>query len=100
MRVTKEGLCAQTWVYANEGSGFDGLVAFFEHMNDDWRDWAGERQWSSLEGDLTLVARHEGHVRLQVALMHSADRTVRPEVTLAPGEELTGATRELADRLA
>ena len=33
-----------TWVYANEGSGFDGLVVFFERMNDGWRGWTGKRQ--------------------------------------------------------
>lgn len=44
VRVTKDGLRAQTWVYANEGSGFDGLVVFFERMNDGWRGWTGKRQ--------------------------------------------------------
>ncbi len=36
------------------------LTEYFGTLATDWRGWAGERQWRSLEGDLSLVATHDG----------------------------------------
>jgi hypothetical protein len=36
------------------------LSGYFATLATDWRGWAGERRWSSLEDDVTLVARHDG----------------------------------------
>jgi hypothetical protein len=99
VRLTKTGLIAQTWVYAHERRGFDGLTAFFEKMNHDWRGWTGERRWSSLESDLNLVAKHDGHVRLEVVLVDAFNWTITAELTLAPGEELSSATEALGSLL-
>ena len=40
--------------------GIRGLAAFFEALAADWRGWSGEREWSSLEGDVELSAVHDG----------------------------------------
>jgi hypothetical protein len=98
-RITKIGLRAERWVYAHEGHGFDGLTAFFKSMCDDWRGWAGEREWVSLEHDLRLVGRHDGHVRLSASLRQPIDWQVTAELTLDPGEQLSAAARDLADLL-
>jgi hypothetical protein len=38
-----------------------GLAGYFEALAKDWRGWSGERRWESLEGDVALVAVHDGH---------------------------------------
>lgn len=96
VRVTKNGWVAQTWVYAHEGRGFDGLTAFFHGMNNDWRGWLGSRDWASLDGDLHLTARHDGHVQLALVLSESIAWRVTTELTVAPGEELAAAVAELS----
>ncbi|MFF2269583.1 DUF6228 family protein [Cellulosimicrobium cellulans] len=55
--------------------GSEDLVDFFECMYDDFRGWAGERVWRSLEDELRVTAWHDGHVHL------------RWDVTNAPHEE-------------
>ena len=44
--------------------------AFFEDLAASWRAWEGAKEWSSLEGDLTLEAVHDGqgHVALSVSM--------------------------------
>jgi Family of unknown function (DUF6228) len=37
-----------------------GLAEYFEALAKDWRGWGGERRWESLEGDVELVAVHDG----------------------------------------
>jgi Family of unknown function (DUF6228) len=50
-------LSASRQVVHSCASGFADLVAFFESVSRDWRDWKGERRWESLEGDLSIGAR-------------------------------------------
>ncbi len=38
-----------------------GLAEYFEALAKDWRGWSGDRRWESLEGDVALVAEHDGH---------------------------------------
>ena len=45
------------------GSG--GLSAFLYGLYDDFRGWSGERTWQSLEDELHVAARHDGHVHLR-----------------------------------
>jgi hypothetical protein len=40
--------------------GLGGLTGYFAALAEGWRGWAGERRWESLEGDVTLVATHDG----------------------------------------
>ncbi|MDX6428607.1 MAG: hypothetical protein QOE54_973 [Streptosporangiaceae bacterium] len=38
----------------------DSLDVFLAELAEDFRGWEGLRTWRSLEGDLTLSARHSG----------------------------------------
>ena len=38
-----------------------GLAEYFEGLAKEWRGWSGERRWESLEGDVALIAVHDGH---------------------------------------
>jgi hypothetical protein len=51
-----------------------GLAEYFEALAEAWRGWSGERRWESLEGDVALVAVHDGHgtVRLRATLRTEA----------------------------
>jgi hypothetical protein len=40
--------------------GVGGLAEYFEGLAVDWRGWSGERRWESLEGDVQLLAVHDG----------------------------------------
>lgn len=95
--LVKGGLTAETWVYAHEGNGFDGLVGFFRSMADAWRGWKGERTWSSLEGDLALTAKHDGHVQLQIQIRDSIEWAADAELAVDAGEELSAAVATLSD---
>ncbi|MEQ4208855.1 DUF6228 family protein [Actinopolymorpha sp. B9G3] len=97
--VAKGGLTAESWVYAHNGDGFDGLTDFFRSMAKSWRGWDGARTWSSLEGDLTLTAKHDGHVRLLVQIRDSIDWSAEIELTIDAGEELTAAVAALSESL-
>ena len=95
--LAKGGLTAETWVYAHDGNGFDGLVRFFRSMADAWRGWEGEQSWSSLEGDLAVTAKHDGHVMLQIQIRDSLDWAANAELAIDPGEELSAAVATLSD---
>jgi hypothetical protein len=51
-----------------------GLTEYFEALANDWRGWGGERRWESLEGDVALIAVHDGHgtIRLRANLRTEA----------------------------
>jgi len=90
-----DGLSAQRVVDRNYASGFADLLHFFERLAKDWRGWRGERSFSSLEGDLRLVATHDGgHVQLQVTVVDWVEGwTSRAPVRLEPGEQLSQVVR-------
>jgi hypothetical protein len=60
-------LHAEVRVYA---WGADGLSALFEEMALQWRGWEEAKEWSSVEGELKVAARHGrlGHIALEVSL--------------------------------
>jgi hypothetical protein len=64
------GLEARAEVYVPPERGLEGLVGLFAAMADQWRGWSGEKQWGSLEGELSLTCSHDGlgHVRIAVEL--------------------------------
>jgi hypothetical protein len=86
-------------VDAYEYEGYDALAAFFEGLAESWRGWDEERSYTTLEGDLELVARHDGHVRLTVALRSPgpAEWDLRSTVVVDPGEDLDAAARGIRD---
>jgi hypothetical protein len=46
------------------------LKAFFANLAADWKGWKGKREWSSLEGELSLSATIDttGHITLSVRI--------------------------------
>jgi hypothetical protein len=99
--VTASGpsLRAGLTVYAGLESGFDLLARYFEDLEGSFAGWEGERVFESIEGDLRLVAIHDGRVRLQVRLwqyvVHNCWKA-ETTVVLQAGEELSQAVRDLA----
>lgn len=96
-----DGLRAQVAV-THRSSGFGDLAGFATELARDWRGWSGSRDWTSLEGDLRIEARHEhGHVPLRATLRrYGAGRdnegwTARVDLVLEPGEQLTQIASEL-----
>lgn len=94
--LTTGGLSAETWVYAHEGNGFDGLVDFFRAMAEAWRGWEGEQAWSSLESDLVLTAKHDGHVQLHIQIRDSSEWSADAELVIDAGEELSAVVIALS----
>jgi hypothetical protein len=43
------------------------LYGFFERLSDDWRGWEGVREWRSLEGEMSIDARHDGRGHVATA---------------------------------
>lgn len=59
------GLSASVSAYDDR---YEALTAFFQGLADSWRGWEGDRCFSSLEGELDITARHDGHIRLTIRL--------------------------------
>jgi hypothetical protein len=92
--LSVDGLSATKRVYAHYASGWRELANFFAGLATDWRGWSGTREWTSVESDLKIEARHEfGHVQLHVTLRQAmADWgnhgwTASADLTLEPGEQ-------------
>lgn len=90
-----DGLSATGRVVNNYATGFEDLADFLQQQSDDWRGWAGTRNWESLEGDLAIEARHQyGHVQLRITMRRSVSRwgnhgwTATGDLTIEPGEQL------------
>jgi len=49
------------------------LVDLFSSIAADWKGWAGERNWESIEGDLKITASSDklGHIRLEVYIRNN-----------------------------
>lgn len=100
--VSVDGLSATKKVYAHYATGWRELAEFFKGLAVDWRGWSGTREWTSLESDLKLEARHEyGHVQLHVTL-HNAlagwgnhGWKASADLTLEPGEQLSRVADEM-----
>ena len=100
VRLSRQGLHAETWVWAHQRPGLDGLADYFAEMSDDWRGWDGERTWASVQGELQLTSRHEGgHIAIDVVLDREITWTVSTELAIEPGEQLTVAVRDLRELL-
>lgn len=97
-----DGLTASVIVVHHYASGFQDLADFFDQHAQDWRGWQGVREWSSLEGDLRVEARHEfGHVQLRITVRKAladwgSDGWVATgDLTIDTGEQLTGVAADL-----
>jgi hypothetical protein len=67
--IRSSNLSASAQVYAWEPRA-DGLEQFFEDLAANWRGWDGEKKWTSLEGELSLVCTSDslGHIAIEVTL--------------------------------
>jgi hypothetical protein len=71
VRLARRGLDARLVVYELEpGDTRRGIARFLRGLADDWKGWAGERSFSTLEGELTIDATHNGWgtVELKIAI--------------------------------
>lgn len=88
---TDDGLSASTWVY--EHPGFERLIMFLTGLERDWRGWDGRRDWSSLEGQLSIGAEHTGG-RVQFWFeLRNMGWVVGAQMQLGAGEDLSNAVR-------
>ena len=91
IRVTledRELAASSSRIYLHESYG---LVAFFVELADEWKGWAGEKEWASLEGDFALSATANGLglVALRVTLksgLHENDWCVQAVIHIDAGE--------------
>jgi hypothetical protein len=98
--VRGKDLCAGRQVYEGYDFGFESLSRYFAGLADAWRGWSGGRTYESLEGDLYIVATHNGRVHLEVRLAQFTvvdGWRVQTHLTIDAGEELSQAARDLAD---
>jgi len=96
------GLRAQIEVYVYYAvKELGDLTAFFDSMEAAWRGWAGDKTWASLEGELSLSARHVGSAIAIVVDMRSTfdsaggDWSVRAELRVDAGAQLSAIARDL-----
>jgi hypothetical protein len=79
------------------------LVGYFQDLAEHWRGWKGSKEFESLEGDLHLSARHDGHIVVTATLrtyLEPAEWTAIGEFRLDPGEELSAIAAALENALA
>ncbi|MBA2733704.1 MAG: hypothetical protein H0U54_12520 [Acidobacteria bacterium] len=69
MAIRSPNLSASLQVYAWNPCG-SGLEQFFEDLAANWKGWNGEKKWTSLEGELSLVCTTDsvGHISIEVTL--------------------------------
>jgi hypothetical protein len=67
--IRSRNLLASSQVYAFDPYN-DGLRLFFEDLAANWKGWSGEKKWSSLEGELSLVCTSDslGHIEIEATL--------------------------------
>jgi len=102
VRLRVNGLDASLRVSSHYATGFDDLAGFFRGLAADWRGWAGERAYESLEHDLRLTAIHNGHIRIAVQLCQSSlpdGWSASAVLVIDPGEELTRAADDVTELL-
>ncbi|MFI7284727.1 DUF6228 family protein [Micromonospora chersina] len=81
------------------------LVAFLQGLTDDWRGWDGERRWRSLDGKLTITARHDGkgHVSLGGTLQQDSLAPdawlARVSISVEAGEQMSSLVADLRSHL-
>lgn len=102
LSVTIEGpdLQASRQVYEGWTGGFESLAGYLTSLANDWRGWFGSRDYQSVEGDLSLSARHDGHVELNVVLQETTVPNgwrVEANVRLEAGEQLARAAAEVSE---
>ncbi|MEZ0110910.1 hypothetical protein ABH920_004925 [Catenulispora sp. EB89] len=100
VRVDAHGLSASMGIETLNG---DGLDAFVQTLDNDFRGWSGERVWTSSRGDLEVRARHVGKaiqldwtLRFPEPVEQSPDWELTVHLHVDPGESL----KDLSTRIA
>ena len=59
------------------GGGAAGFIDYFDSLAADWRGWTGERVWEDDQGNIRLVATHDGigYVFIDVSLHRLPSRS-------------------------
>ncbi len=70
VRYRAENIDASTRVYAYLHG--PSLPNFFHELAENWKGWTGSKDWSSLEGELSLACTSDrtGHVTIDVEFRH------------------------------
>ena len=93
-----EGLRATKRVSVHYATYMDELIAYLHDLAEHWQGWNSAKTYQSLEGDLTLNARHDGsgHVVLDVELK----RNHPPNEWSAKGQIVTDPGAQMAEAAA
>ncbi len=81
-------LTSFTDVYAFDPFNFN-LVRFFEDLAKNWKGFDGEKEWSSLEGEFSLVCTSDnlGHFALEATIRNIEDtRCARKTIYIEAGQ--------------
>jgi hypothetical protein len=73
------------------------LPRFLRGLYEDFRGWAGERTWRSLESELRVIARHDGHVHLNWEITDRPYDEARWTFSIATRHGAGEDVRRLAD---
>lgn len=100
-----EGLRVSKRINVHYSTCMDELIAYLIDLAEQWRGWKSTKTYRSLEGDLTLTARHDGkHVLLDVEVKRfdpPREWSARGTVVTDPGaqmEEAAAAAKVLLAR--
>jgi hypothetical protein len=90
-----EGLMATKKISVHYATCMDQLIAYLDDLAEHWQGWNSVKTYQSLEGDLTLTARHDGtgHVLLDVELK----RNYPPNEWSAAGQVVTDPGAQMAE---
>ena len=69
--------------------GQTGLDSFFADLAAQWRGWSGEHRWSSLEGDVSIDASHDGLGTVSLVVTIRGEHLLRMRQPAVPDWEAT-----------
>jgi hypothetical protein len=75
-RLSAESIEATRRFYA---LGQTGLGGFFDDLAAQWRGWTGDKTWAALEGDVSIVASHDGLGTVSLLVSLRDEPALRPE---------------------
>ncbi|MFZ9595110.1 MAG: DUF6228 family protein [Bdellovibrionia bacterium] len=86
--IERQSLLASTRVYLYDDNR--SLLRLFEELAANWRGWEGSKDWSSLEGDVTISCTTDnlGHISFNVELTNNNTEppwTIRTKLTVDAG---------------
>jgi hypothetical protein len=63
----------RVWAYTDA----HGLADLFAIIAENWKGWQGEKKWSSIEGEFSIIATSDklGHISLSVEMHHDFGAT-------------------------